>query len=175
MKHKRFYHVSPTSNYTHKINHRSMDNIWSLFKVCYKQNTRTVFLWLILNRFHISFGGSNYWLGRYLFNETVQLISTKIFNVFMYLSFIYILKYYKEPDTASETFFIKGLLEIIVKILDKYSCKEFLKIPFRTWISSQIFSKNFNHNYYNNSLKYAANKTLFPYQLSQWAQKLEIF
>ena len=40
----------------------------------------------------------------------------------------YRLKYYKEPDTASET--LKGPLEIIVKILDKYSYKEFSKIPF---------------------------------------------
>ena len=27
MKHKRFYRVSPTGNYMHKINHRIMDNI----------------------------------------------------------------------------------------------------------------------------------------------------
>ena len=27
-------------------------------------------------------------------------------------------------------FFTKGVLEFVVKILDKYACKEFLEIPF---------------------------------------------
>ena len=63
-------------------------------------------------------------------------------------------------NTASETFFKKDVLNFLVKILEKYTHKEFLKIPFYTWTSSQTFFKHFDHNYYNNNLKYAANSTL---------------
>ena len=34
------------------------------------------------------------------------------------------------PDIASGLFFKKGVLEFVVKILDKYTSKEFLKILF---------------------------------------------
>ena len=46
-------------------------------------------------------------------------------------------------------FFKKSVLGFVVKILCKYTNKEFLKIP-----SSQILFKDFDHNYYINSSKY---------------------
>ena len=33
-------------------------------------------------------------------------------------------------DTSSGTVFTKGILELVFKILDKYTNREFLKIPF---------------------------------------------
>ena len=41
----------------------------------------------------------------------------------------YLLRYYKE-ETNSGLFVTKGVLEFVVKILDKYTCKEFQKIHF---------------------------------------------
>ena len=58
-------------------------------------------------------------------------------------------------------FFKKGVLEFVVKILDRYTNKEFLKTPFQNSASSPIFFKDINHNYCNNSLKYVANSTFF--------------
>ena len=37
------------------------------------------------------------------------------------------LRYYKEETQLDGLFFTKGVLEFVVKILDKYSYKEFLK------------------------------------------------
>ena len=45
--------------------------------------------------------------------------------------------------------------------LDKYTYKEFLKIPFLKRTSSQIFFKDFDHSYYDSSFKYAAHKIFF--------------
>ena len=42
----------------------------------------------------------------------------------------YSVRYYKKKTQLVELFFIKGILELVVKILDKYTYKEFLKIPF---------------------------------------------
>ena len=42
----------------------------------------------------------------------------------------YSLRYYKEGTQLVGQFFTKGVLELAVKILDKYTYKEFLKIPF---------------------------------------------
>ena len=42
----------------------------------------------------------------------------------------FLLKYYKEETRLVALFFTKGVLEFVVKILDKYTYKEFLKIPF---------------------------------------------
>ena len=42
----------------------------------------------------------------------------------------YSLRYYKEETQLVGLFFIKGILELVVKILDKYTYKEFLKILF---------------------------------------------
>ena len=42
----------------------------------------------------------------------------------------FLLKYYKEETRLMGLFFTKGVLEFVVKILDKYTYKEFLKIPF---------------------------------------------
>ena len=41
-----------------------------------------------------------------------------------------LLRYYKEETELVGLFFTKGVLEFVVKILDKYACKEFLEIPF---------------------------------------------
>ena len=42
----------------------------------------------------------------------------------------YLLRYDKEKQQLVGLFFIKGVLEFVVKILDKYTNKEFLKYPF---------------------------------------------
>ena len=42
----------------------------------------------------------------------------------------FLLKYYKEETRLAGLFFTKGVLEFVVKILDKYTHKDFLKIPF---------------------------------------------
>ena len=42
----------------------------------------------------------------------------------------YSLRYYKEETQLVGLFFTKGVLEFVVKILDKYTNKEFLKILF---------------------------------------------
>ena len=39
-------------------------------------------------------------------------------------------KILQEGDTARGLFFTKAVVELVVKILDKYTYKEFLKIPF---------------------------------------------
>ena len=39
-------------------------------------------------------------------------------------------RYYKEETQLKGLFFTKGVEEFVVKILDKYTYKEFLKIPF---------------------------------------------
>ena len=83
----------------------------------------------------------------------------------------YLLSYYKEQAQLVGLFFKKGVLEFVAKILDKYTYKEFLKIPF----SSQIFFKDFDHNYYNNSLKYPANRTLFSITAVTVGTKSEVF
>ena len=47
----------------------------------------------------------------------------------MYIMY-YSLRYYKEETQLVRLFFRKGVAEIVVKILDKYTGKEFLKILF---------------------------------------------
>ena len=42
----------------------------------------------------------------------------------------YPLRYYKEETQVVGLFFMKGVVEVVVKILDKYTCKVFLKILF---------------------------------------------
>ena len=41
----------------------------------------------------------------------------------------FLLKYYKEEIQLMGLFFTEGVLEFVVKILDKYTYTEFLKIP----------------------------------------------
>ena len=41
----------------------------------------------------------------------------------------YLQRYYNEETQLVELFFTKGVLKFVVKILDKYTYKEFLKIP----------------------------------------------
>ena len=55
--------------------------------------------------------------------KTVHSISAKMY----YVLFTQILQ---GRDTASETVLQKGVLEFVVKILDKYTYKKFLKILF---------------------------------------------
>ena len=54
--------------------------------------------------------------------KTVQSISAKTYYVLL-------TKILQGGDTASGTVLHKGVLEFVVKILDKYTYKEFLKIP----------------------------------------------
>ena len=42
----------------------------------------------------------------------------------------FLLRYYKEETQLVELFLTKGVLEFVVKILDKYTNKEFLKVLF---------------------------------------------
>ena len=42
----------------------------------------------------------------------------------------YLLRYHNEQTQLVGLFFKKGVLEFVVKILDEYTSKEFLKIPF---------------------------------------------
>ena len=42
----------------------------------------------------------------------------------------FLLRYYKEETQLAGLFFTKGVLEFVVKILDKYTYKEFLKNTF---------------------------------------------
>ena len=83
----------------------------------------------------------------------------------------------QRADTASGTVFQKkkNVQEFVVKTLAIYSCKEFLKIPFENWNSAQIFFTDFDHSYYNNSLKYAANRTLFSITTATRSTKSEVF
>ena len=97
-------------------------------------------------------------MGSYLF---------KFFWIILYSQYLLqcitycLLRYHKEEAQLVGLFFKKDVLEFVAKILLKYTNNEFLKIPFQNWTSSPIFFKDFDHNYYNNSSKYAANRTLF--------------
>ena len=42
----------------------------------------------------------------------------------------FLLRYYKEETQPVKLFFTKGVPEFVVKVLDKYANKDFLKIPF---------------------------------------------
>ena len=80
-KHKRFYLVGPTSKYIQKVSNRSMNNVLSLFKVCYKDNKIDLFVVSLehishqICRIKITFGEL---LIQIIFKKTVQSISTKI-------------------------------------------------------------------------------------------------
>ena len=108
-----------------KISNRSMNNIWTLLKVSKKDN-RTTFLLLTLNKFHTSFGQLKWWYGSYLCKFFwLKLCSQYMLRCIMY----FLLKYYKEEIQLMGLFFTEGVLEFVVKILDKYTYTEFLKIP----------------------------------------------
>ena len=57
--------------------------------------------------------------------KTVQSISAKMYYVFFTKIF-----YYKEKTQLVGLFLTKGVLKFMVKILDKYTSKVFLKITF---------------------------------------------
>ena len=50
-----------------------------------------------------------------------------------------LLRYYKEQTQVVGLFFKKGILEFVVKILDKYADKEFLKTPVKLNFFIDIF------------------------------------
>ena len=50
-----------------------------------------------------------------------------------------LLRYYKEQTQVVGLFFKKGVLEFVVKILDKYADKEFLKTPVKLNFFINIF------------------------------------
>ena len=154
LKHKRFYHVGPTSNYMHKVSNRSMSNTWRLFKVFYEDNKTDLFIVNIKQISHL-FWRIKIRLGIYLF----KFFSMKLYSQYLQKYIIYYLSRYY---ILVGLFFKKGILEYLVKIIDKYTYKEFLKISFENWTSSQMFFKDFDHSCENNSLKYDTNRTLFP-------------
>ena len=108
-----------------KISNRSMNNIWTLLKVSKKDN-RTTFLLLTLNKFDTSFGQLKWWYGSYL----CKFFWLKLYSQYMLRCIMYfLLKYYKEEIQLMGLLFTEGVLEFVVKILDKYTYTEFLKIP----------------------------------------------
>ena len=110
-----------------KVRKRSMNNVWSLLTVSYK-DTKTTFLLLTLNKFHTSFGGLKWWYRSYL----CKFFWLKPYSQYLLRCIIYfLLRYYNDEIQLVELFFTKGVLEFVVKILDKYTYKEFLKIPFK--------------------------------------------
>ena len=46
------------------------------------------------------------------------------------MHYYYILRHFEKQTQLVGPFFRKGVLELVVKILDRYTYKEFLKIPF---------------------------------------------
>ena len=106
-----------------KVSNKIMNNVWSLLKVSYKDNRKT-FLLLTLNKFHTSFGGLKWWYRNYLCKFFwLKLSSQYLLRCIMYYS----LRYYKDDTQLVGLFFTKGVLEFVVKILDKYTSKEFPK------------------------------------------------
>ena len=120
LKHKQFYLVGQTRYCMPKVSNRSINNVQILLKFAIK-TTKKIFLLLTLNIFHTSFGGSKY-LGSYLFKFfPVILYSQYLIRCIMY----YLLRYYNELELVG-LFLKKVVLEFLVKILDKYTYKEFL-------------------------------------------------
>ena len=115
-----------TQHVIDKISNRSINNVWRLLTISQK-DTRTKFSLLTLNKFHTSFGGLKWWYGSYFCNFFwLKLYCQYLLRSFMYYS----LRYYREETQLVRLFFTKGVPEFVVKILDKCTCKEFLKIPF---------------------------------------------
>ena len=52
-----------------------------------------------------------------------------------------LLRYYKEQTQIAGLFFKKGVLELVVKFLDKYTSKEFLKFLSKTELLHRYFSR----------------------------------
>ena len=126
----------------------------SLFKVFYEDNKTNLFIVNIKQISHL-FWRIKIRLGIYLF----KFFSMKLYSQYLQKYIIYYLSRYY---ILVGLFFKKGILEYLVKIIDKYTYKEFLKISFENWTSSQTFLKDFDHSCENNSLKYDTNRTLFP-------------
>ena len=89
-----------------------------------------------------------------LLNSTVQSISTKMY-------YILSIKVLQGSDTACGTVLQKKCSRIYgwnsrLICVQRVSKNSFLKLNFLKYIF-----KDFDHNYYNNSLKYSGNRTLF--------------
>ena len=79
-------------------------------------------------------------MGSYLF----KFFSLKLYSQYLLRLFYNILFYYLLSTTRSQTqlvrqSFKKDVLEFLVKILDKYTYKKFLKISFQKWFFAQIW------------------------------------
>ena len=56
----------------------------------------------------------------------------------------FLLRYYQDETQLVGLFFTKGILEFVVKILDKYTSKEFLKFLSKTEIVNLRISASIN-------------------------------
>ena len=111
-----------------KVNNRSMNNLWSLMKVSWK-DTRKTFLLSTFNKFHTSFG-VKWWHGSYLCKfYWLRRYSQYPLRYIMYYS----LRYYKGKTQLVQLLSTKVFLGFLVKILLKYTYKEFLKIRLQNW------------------------------------------
>ena len=111
-----------------KISNRSMNNVRILLKGSQK-DTRTTFLLLTLKKFHTSFRGLKWWYRSYLCKIFwLKLCSQYLLSCIYYVLFT---KIVQRGDTV-RLFFTKGVVELVVKILDKYtnrvSKNSFLKL-----------------------------------------------
>ena len=138
-------------------------NNFRLFKVSYK-DTRTMLSLLTLNRFHTSHGSSKKQLGNYIF----RLILMKLYLLRCILYCL--LFYYNEQTRLVGLLFKRDVLEFVVKILDKYTNKELLKIPLLNWTSSQVFWSRIlitSITLINNLKCMQLTEQFFPKQLAQ--------
>ena len=97
-KHKWFYNVDSTSN--------GQLSLWTI---------------VTLNKFHTSFGVLEWWYGNYL----CKFFWLKLYIQYLLSGIYYV--YCKEETQLLGLFFTKGVAELVVKMLDKYAYKEFLK------------------------------------------------
>ena len=63
--------------------------------------------------------------------KRVRDMTRTVYNQYLLRRIMYFsLRYYKGETELVGLFLIKGVLELVVKIIDKYTYKELLKIPF---------------------------------------------
>ena len=106
-----------------KASYRSISNVWNLLKASLK-DTRRTFLLLTLSKFHTIFGELKWWYGSYL----CKFFWLKPYSQYLLRCIIYYsLRYYKEETQLVGLFYTKGVVELVAKILDQYTYKEFQK------------------------------------------------